>query len=696
MAYDPVTTYRQEAEELIAGIEQSALSLGEAGGAEEINQLFRAFHTIKGSGAMFGFDDIASFTHHVESMLDKVRSGALAASPKLVELVLKAVDHIRELLAGSTGDGSSPAPNESLIAAIEEFANGELSPADGVPEGVATSADRVPEEAATPADAAPAEERSWRIQFRPNPALFSSGGNPIALLRELRNLGPCEVTAHTEALPDLDVMTPDRCYLWWTLTLRTGATENDIRDVFIFVEDESQLEIQRVSGEAPRSEPGAGSMPNFPPTAPVGPAAVAVHCVSEPRPRGVESGPKRVAEGAKESTVRVPSERLDRLVNLVGELVMNHSRLAQAALRHDAPELSHPIQELERLVAELRDDVLGIRMLPIGTLFGRFTRLVHDLSAQLGKEADLVTAGAETELDKSILDQLGEPLVHCLRNCLDHAAEPPEERIAKGKPRRAAIRLSAAHVGSHVVIRVEDDGRGIDREAVRAKAIEKQLIAHDAVLADKEIANLILLPGFSTARAVTGVSGRGVGMDAIKRQIDVLRGTLSVESEPGKGTRISMALPLTLAIIDGLMVEIGADRFILPMADVSENVELTAAERSLRNGRNVVAVRGELIPYVDLRSTFGSTGDRPGNEKIVIVRHEGDRVGLVVDRVLGTHQTVIQSLGRFFKDIHVISGATVMGDGRVALIMDIAAVVRLADGAWPGGASTKRKARKQQ
>jgi two-component system chemotaxis sensor kinase CheA len=666
VAYNPVATYLQEAEELIAVIEQSALSLGESGGAEEINQLFRAFHTIKGSGAMFGFDGVASFTHHVESMLEKARSGALAASPRLVDLVLKAVDHIRELLAGSTGDGPHPPPNETLIAAIEEFANGGPATDRGIPEEVAPEADR-----------APTGEQSWRIQFRPSPTLFACGGNPIALFRQLGKLGVREVTAHTEDVPALDVMIPDRCYVWWTLTLRTAATENDIRDVFIFVEDDSKLEIQCVLAEP---KPDAGLPQESP----------------EDEPRLAPAAARRAPDGAKESTVRVPSERLDRLVNLVGELVMNHSRLAQAALRHDAPELSNPIQELERLVAELRDDVLGIRMLPIGTLFGRFTRLVHDLSAQLGKEAGLVTAGAETELDKSILDQLGEPLVHCLRNCLDHSVEPPEERVAKGKPRRATIRLSADHIGSHVVISVEDDGRGIDRDAVRAKAIEKQLIARDAVLSEKEISNLILLPGFSTARAITGVSGRGVGMDAIKRQIDLLRGSLSLASEPGTGTRVSMALPLTLAIIDGLLVEIGPDRFILPMAEVTENVELTAAERSRRNGRNVIAVRGELVPYVDLRSTFGSGGERPANEKIVIVRHEGERVGLVVDRVLGTHQTVIQSLGRFFRDIHVISGATVMGDGRVALIMDIAAGVRLADRADKSGAATKRKVRKQQ
>jgi two-component system chemotaxis sensor kinase CheA len=283
------------------------------------------------------------------------------------------------------------------------------------------------------------------------------------------------------------------------------------------------------------------------------------------------------------------------------------------------------------------------------------------------------------KLDKSILDQLGEPLVHCLRNCLDHGVEPPDERVEKGKPRRATVQLSAVHTGSDVVVSIQDDGRGIDREAVRAKAIEKQLIAPDAVLSDREIINLILLPGFSTARQITGVSGRGVGMDAIKRQIDALRGALLIDSHQGKGTRVSITLPLTLAIIDGLLVQIGDDRFIVPLAAVTENVELLASQRSRNNGRNVIAVRGELIPYVDLRAAFRIEGSAPPVEKVVIVQHEGDRVGLVVDRVLGMHQTVIQSVGKFFRNIEVVSGATIMGDGRVALIMDIAAVVRFSD-----------------
>jgi two-component system chemotaxis sensor kinase CheA len=347
------------------------------------------------------------------------------------------------------------------------------------------------------------------------------------------------------------------------------------------------------------------------------------------------------------------------------------------------PEFANPVQELERLVAELRDNVLGTRMLPIGTLFGRFRRLVHDLSAELDKQVDLIAEGAETELDKSILDQLGEPLVHCLRNVVDHAVEPAAERLAKGKPARATVRLSAVHTGSNVVVSIRDDGRGIDRAAVRQKAIEKQLIPASATLTDKDIFNLILLPGFSTARQVRNVSGRGVGMDAVKRQIDALRGTLSLTSEEGAGTSVSMTLPLTLAIIEGLLVSIGGDRFIVPMAAVTENVELLQSQRSRNNGRNVIAVRGELVPYIDLRTAFAIESPPPTIEKIVIVEHEGHRVGLVVDRVLGTHQTVIQSLGRFLRNIEVVSGATIMGDGRVALIMDVAAVVRFVDRSGP-------------
>jgi two-component system chemotaxis sensor kinase CheA len=340
------------------------------------------------------------------------------------------------------------------------------------------------------------------------------------------------------------------------------------------------------------------------------------------------------------------------------------------------PEIANPVQEMDRLVAELRDDVLGIRMLPIGSIFGRFRRLVHDLSVELGKEVVLETEGEETELDKSILDQLGDPLVHMIRNSVDHGIESPQKRIEQGKPARGTVRLAALHRGSDVVVSVSDDGGGINRAAVRAKAVSRGMISADAELSDRDLLNLILLPGFSTSQSVTNISGRGVGMDVVKKQIEALRGSLSIVSEEGKGTTMSLSLPLTLAIIEGLIVQVGEDQFIIPMAAITENVELDRAQRARNNRRNVITVRGELVPYIDLRAAFDIEGSRPEIEKVVIVRHDEGRVGLVVDLILGNHQTVLQSLGHFFRNIDVVSGATILGDGRVALIFDIAAVVR--------------------
>jgi two-component system chemotaxis sensor kinase CheA len=386
---------------------------------------------------------------------------------------------------------------------------------------------------------------------------------------------------------------------------------------------------------------------------------------------------------SKSAPVRVAAERLDLLVNLVVELVMTHSRIAQVAARANVASLSTPVEDLERIVQTLRDAVLGIRMMPIGATFNRFKRLVHDLSAELGKEIDLQIDGGETELDKTVLDQLGDSLVHLVRNCIDHAIEPPEERVRMGKPRRGVIRLAASHAGAQVVVTIQDDGRGLPLDMIRAKAIEKKLIAPDAVLSEKEIVNLIFLPGFSTAKTVTSVSGRGVGMDVVRRQIEALRGTIKVTSGQGGGTSVTLGLPLTLAIIEGQLLEIGVDQFIVPMSAVAENVELEAAQRFRNNGRNVIAVRGEQVPYIRLRDLFEIRGGAPEIEKIVIVNHEGRRVGLVVDRVLGSHQTVIQSLGRYYRQIEVASGATIMGDGRVALILDLAGLVRSVERTGP-------------
>jgi two-component system, chemotaxis family, sensor kinase CheA len=668
-----VDTFLQECEDLLPEIEECALGLnGEEGSGEIVGRLFRAFHTIKGSGAMVGLDHVAAFTHHVETLLDGVREGKVAASPRVAELVLAAADEIKRLLVIEPGEAPAASKvREALVAELEQFSSASMCAV-----GPAGPALEAPIESPRQDNPGSGQERHWQVVFRPNPDLFHCGGNPYVLLRELGKLGPIDTIALTEDVPPLERLDPALCYLGWKVTLRTTADEHAIRDVFVFVEDGAELTITAVeqAQSAAKSELTAAGSPSL-----GQPGTSGTTSSRAPDGHLDQAASAATKSLGKESVVRVPSGRLDRLVNLVGELVMNQSRLTQAALLAGTPELTNPVQEMERLVAELRDDVLGIRMLPIGTIFGRFRRLVHDLSAELGKEVDLVTVGAETELDKSILDQLGEPLVHLLRNSIDHGIEPAERRVELGKPRRGTIRLSAAHAGSHVVISIEDDGKGIDRRAVRDKAIDKKLISADAAMGDGELLNLILLPGFSTAQKVTSVSGRGVGMDVVKKQIDSLRGSLNLASEEGKGSKVSLALPLTLAIIDGLIVEVGPDQFIIPMSAVTENVELEQTQRTQKNGRNVVVVRGELVPYIDLRAAFAIEGDRPTIEKVVIVRHGEDRVGMVVDRVLGTHQTVLQSLGRFFRDIDVVSGATIMGDGRVALILDSASVVRFVD-----------------
>jgi two-component system chemotaxis sensor kinase CheA len=673
-------TFLVEAGDLLTQVESIILELkpGEAD-LEAINRLFRAFHTIKGSGAMFGFDAVSRFTHHLESALDQVRAGVVALTPRMAELILASKDEIATMLENRDQEQAVPSErSKAIIEALGALVGSVVDKAPVAKTGGAASLVSRSEAVAV------ADRQPWRIHFRPPLNIAANGQDPLALLDSLRALGPCEVRACMDAVPPLGSLNPEQCHVSWEIALESEAGLNAIRDIFIFVEDESELSIEpgRPVAEAAAA---TGSLPQ------VSGGDVPV-TRQEPDLTEIVPAPERTpvrirSATGKDSSVRVPSERLDRLVNLVGELVMNQSRLSQVSARSADPDLAVTVEDLERLIAELRDNVLGIRMMPIGTTFNRFKRLVHDLSGELHKEIELITEGAETELDKTVLDQLGDPLVHLIRNSIDHGIEAPEERERLGKKRCGVIRLTANHVGSSVVITIVDDGRGLDEAAIRAKAIEKRLISPDTQLTQKEIFNLILLPGFSTARTVTSLSGRGVGMDVVKKEIDALRGTIQICSEAGRGTKISATLPLTLAIIDGLLVEVDGDKFIIPMSAVLENVELTRAERGRNNGRNVIAVRGELVPYARLRDTFNSADEGQDIEKVVIVRHGGERVGLVVDRVIGSHQTVIQSLGRFYRGIELLSGATIMGDGRVALIIDVAGLVHFLekrDGARTG------------
>jgi two-component system, chemotaxis family, sensor kinase CheA len=682
--------YREEAQELLAELEISLLALEETpNDVELIGRVFRALHTIKGSGAMFGFDDIAAFTHEVESVFDLVRNDRMAVTKPLVDLTLAAGDQIRCMLDSSNGDpAADPARAREIIKALAQMIPGRSEPAKVVRQS-------------GPAPAVEAEkEMTYRISIALAPNIFLRGTNPILLLNELRELGACKVIAHTEAIPDLVHFNPEECRTSWDVILTTERGINAIKDVFIFVEDECDLGIHVVAeGETIELEPKYKRL---------GEILIDRGCISQEAIQAALGKQKRIGELLVDSglvgsstlesalveqehvkqfyskqqreeltsSIKVPAARLDVLVNLVGELVTVQARLSQTVAPLDHLELLSISEEVERLTAELRDNTMSIRMLPIGTMFSKFKRLVRDLSNELGKDIVMVTEGAETELDKTVIERLNDPLVHLIRNGIDHGIEYPDLRESAGKPKQGTIHLSATHSGANVLIRIADDGAGLDAEAIRAKAIEGGVIGADAELSEKESFALIFAPGFSTARQVTSVSGRGVGLDVVKRSIDALRGAIEVTSRRGVGTTITLKLPLTLAIIDGLLVKVGEGYFVVPLAIVEECVELTQEERARAHGQHITYVRGEIVPYVRLRETFFIHGEVPSTEQIVITESPGGKVGFAVDKVIGEHQTVIKNLGRMYRNVEGISGATILGDGTVALIMDVPKLVQ--------------------
>ena len=676
--------YREEAYELLAELEKSLLAMEEdPGDAELIGSVFRALHTIKGSGAMFGFDDLASFTHELETVFDLVRNGKMIVTKPLVDLTLAAGDQIRFMLDAPGGEAAADdAEGRRIIDALRKL----------VPEECALS--KPAPQPAQPVPVAKGPEVTYRISLRLQRDIFSRGANPIFLLRELKELGECRIIAHTGAIPELPDLDPEECHTSWTVILTTRNGIDAVKDVFIFVEDECELTIDQIDerGASDHHEPpgklgqillerGQVSEADLQRALAeqkrigellvnrgmVAPDAVASALAEQEHIREVR---KRQQREEQVSSVRVPAERLDILVNLVGELVTVQARLSQAVASPDRSELLAISEEVERLTVELRDNTMSIRMLPIGTTFSKFKRLVRDLSGELGKDIVLVTEGAETELDKTVIERLNDPLVHLIRNCVDHGIERPDVRKSRGKPGQGTIHLSAIHSGAHVLIRIADDGAGLNGETIRAKAIEKKLVAADAELTDKELFALIFAPGFSTAREITNISGRGVGMDVVKRSIDALRGSIDVSSRLGEGTAVTLKLPLTLAIIDGLLVSVGDGEFILPLAIVEECIELTREDVSRAHGRHLAHVRGEVVPYVRLREQFAIAGAAPAIEQIVITECANGKVGFVVDKVIGEHQTVIKSMGKVYGSVDVISGATILGDGKVALILD--------------------------
>jgi len=694
--------YREEARELLAELESALLELEEdPSEVETVGRVFRALHTIKGSGAMFGFDEIASFTHELENIYDLVRNGQASVSKRLIDLTLGAGDVIRGMLEPAGQGGEAP---ESVQRAAFEIMVGvkELLPVSGREE--IAEPKPVPHQAYS-------EYHTYRIFFRPDNDIFSNGTNPVLLLNELRALGECTVRAILDAIPDGADFDPEKCYTAWEIILNTGADMNAIRDVFIFVEDDCELRIECEDGGEVRTEVREASEVEAGPPKKLGEILVERGAI-EPetlqnvlgaqkklgemlidaglvKPEQVESALaeqrhiKEIREKKREeesaSSVRVPAARLDVLVDLVGELVTVQARLSQTVNALGMPDLLPIAEEVERLTAELRDGTMSIRMLPIGTSFNKFKRLVRDLCSELGKEVNLITEGAETELDKTVIDKLNDPLVHIIRNCMDHGIESPARREGIGKPRKGSVHLSALHSGAHVLIKISDDGAGLDPELIRAKALEKGLIQADAELTEKEILGLIFMPGFSTAKEITSVSGRGVGMDVVKRNIAALRGTIEVDSAKGVGTEITLKLPLTLAIIEGLLVQIGDEYFVLPLSIVEECVELSKEDVAKAHGRHVIGLRDEIVPYIRLRERFGINGTLPEIEQIVVTESGGGRIGFAVDNVVGEHQTVIKNLSRVYRNVEGVSGATILGDGTIALVLDAAKLIQEAE-----------------
>jgi two-component system, chemotaxis family, sensor kinase CheA len=639
-------TFREEANDILADLESALLELNEnRGDLELVARVFRAMHTLKGSGAMVGFEQLAAFTHELETAFDEVRNGRVAITDELIDLTLAALDQIKAILEeGFGGPAADSAASAEILLQARQLT--------GMPESHEESAKPAQDSALS--ESTDAAMCTWKINFAPGAGFLFDGTNPLLLLRELRQMGSLEIIASMAAIPPLVELDPERCYVSWEMLLTTSASQDEIRDVFIFVEGNCELSIEAVA----------------PPvlTEATCPADVTAKALEEKR--AAPGGRRTYDKPDNTTSLRVPAAKLDQFVDLVGELVTVQARLSEIAARHEDPEISAVSEEVERLTSALRENSMNIRMMPIRGTFEKFRRLVHDLARDLGKDVELTIEGADTELDKTVIDQLSDPLMHLIRNSMDHGIESAEARAAAGKRPTATIHLSARHAGASVLIGVSDDGGGIKADAVRNRAIEKGLVSATDHLTESQIFSLIFQPGFSTAKQITDVSGRGVGMDVVRQNVESLRGSIDVASKPGEGTSVTLRLPLTLAIIDGLLVSIGDAFFVLPLANTLECIELTSEDVKKANGKHVVLVREEAIPYIRLREHFDIRSQRPEIEQVMVVETSEGRYGFVVDQVLGDYQTVIKNLGRVYKHVQMVSGATILGDGTVALIVD--------------------------
>lgn len=665
MMDDMTAIFREEVRDLLESLERGLLDLkSRPDDMGLVNQVFRDLHTVKGSGAMFGFTELSAFIHEFETVFDKVRSGHLAVGPDLLRLALAAKDEIPGLVEGE-------ADPEGRRVAILSGLHGLLGGAP-VAEAVAEMA---------PAEAGPTGDGALRLTFRLTGAALALGARPDLVLDELRGLGAVEIAADLADVPPLDRLDVEACAFGWKMVLPASVTAAQVEEVFLFVDADWSLDavaaetvetvVDVVAVPVPEAAPAAKAAS---PKAPVERPVAKVEAKVEPKAE-TKTEAKTEAKSEAGATIRVPAERLDALMDSVGELVIAEARLAQLARDLRDPALIATAEQITRLAGGLRDATMTMRMVPMRSLVGRFRRLVLDLSDKLGKPVEFRVTGEDTELDKTVIEKLADPLVHVLRNALDHGMEMPEARVAAGKSREGLVELVAEHAGAEVLIKVRDDGKGMDPAKLREKAIAKGLILPETQMTEAQIFALIFEPGFSTAEAVTDLSGRGVGMDVVRRTIDALRGTIQIESALGRGTTVTLRLPLTLAIIEGLQIEVAGEQYILPMPNVQEIVELPPEKAEPSRTEDFLDVRGGFVPFLRLRQLFDCAGTPGAGQNVVIVRAGEARVGIVVDRIIGTNQTVIKQMSKLHAGVRALSGATLLGNGSIALILDVGHLV---------------------
>jgi len=622
---------------LEAALEREGGSLGADTHREAFNTIFRGAHSIKGAAGTFGFGDIAEFTHLLETLLDTLRDGKRALTSALTATLLQANDCLRAMIqlarAGETIGDDLKARLGAVRAAL----------------GSAENAD-VPTVAA---ETAPTNARqTYRITFRPHRGFFQTGNDPLRIIRELSALGDIKTKLDANELPAFEKIDPETCYLGWMVELETDKPRAAIDDIFAWVVGDADLSVEQLSTETPTAKKGSGG------------------------------GVTTERASPQQGSIRVAIPKVDALVDLVGELVITQSMLNQLAARIGpdvAPELFAGLSQLERNTRELQESVMSIRMLPIGYVFNRLPRIVRDLGRQLGKKVDLQISGERTELDKTVIERISDPLMHMVRNCIDHGIEAPAARRAAGKSETAIIRLDACQKGGNVVVEIADDGQGVNLEKVRSRAIERGLLAADADTTPEQMVEMIFLPGFSTAETVSDVSGRGVGMDVVRNNIRSLGGNVEIMSEPGKGTRFVIRLPLTLAIVDGLSVAVGNRIFILPLVSIVESIRITEDEISRpAGGPEVFPLRKSFLPIIRLHRMYGvePRAKTLGEGILVIVEADGKKAGIFVDELLDQQQVVIKSLDTHYQRVDGVAAATILGDGTVALILDIGSLAR--------------------